>query len=388
VAAYDAAGNISGNSTATTATTSGATTTTLSCATSPTSSLVVSVKDKGATGNGSSNDTAAIQAAVNQVAGTGGTVLVPDGTYMVDATVSINLKSKMTFRMSSGAVLKAIPNNKDSYRILSLYHISDVNVIGGTLMGERNAHTGTTGQGGDGLSLYNVTNLVVEGVTAQDGRGDGFYVGQDSSGVNSNLKFCSVIADNNRRSGMSIVQGDGIVVKDSIFKNTNGGGTLPMDGINLEPNNGQTVNNVQILNSQMLGNKGSGVKLVVGDSLIGSAFVKNVTVDGNTVSNNGVTGDYSAGIRILTTPGHRVSNNIVKNNVQAGIDIMQPNATNNTVISNTVTGNGIDNTTYGVGIWIHGGATKNSITSNTVTGNKKQNIIDSGGNTVSGNITS
>jgi len=50
------------------------------CATAPKSPLVVNVKDKGAKGDGHTDDTAAIQAAIDEVAGTGGTVLVPKGT--------------------------------------------------------------------------------------------------------------------------------------------------------------------------------------------------------------------------------------------------------------------------------------------------------------------
>jgi polygalacturonase len=40
---------------------------------------------QGRKGDGETDDTAAIQAAIDEVGGTGGTVLVPKGTYMVDA---------------------------------------------------------------------------------------------------------------------------------------------------------------------------------------------------------------------------------------------------------------------------------------------------------------
>ncbi|HXC18127.1 MAG TPA: glycosyl hydrolase family 28-related protein, partial [Holophagaceae bacterium] len=87
------------------------------CAPAPTSSTTVSVKDAayGAKGDGVTDDTAAIQKAVNAIGGTGGTVTVPDGTYMVNALTSINLQSNMTFALSSGATLKAITNSASNY---------------------------------------------------------------------------------------------------------------------------------------------------------------------------------------------------------------------------------------------------------------------------------
>src|SRR5206468_7060164 len=72
------------------------------CVEAPASPLVVNVKDKGAKGDGQTDDTAAIQAAIDQVAGTKGTVLVPNGTYLVDAAGNdrLALKSDMTLKLS------------------------------------------------------------------------------------------------------------------------------------------------------------------------------------------------------------------------------------------------------------------------------------------------
>jgi len=49
----------------------------------------ISVKDFGAVGNGSADDTTAIQAAINSLSSTGGTVYFPAGTYKVSSTLNI-----------------------------------------------------------------------------------------------------------------------------------------------------------------------------------------------------------------------------------------------------------------------------------------------------------
>jgi parallel beta-helix repeat protein len=293
------------------------------CTTAPTSSLVVNVMDKGAKANGITDDTAAIQAAVNQVAGTGGTVLVPDGTYMIDAITGIQIKSDMTLRMSRDTILKALPNGKDNYNIINITGASNINVIDGTLIGERDEHSGTTGEWGMGILLRDAANIVIEGVMAKNCWGDGFYI----RGASKNVKFCSVIADNNRRQGMSIISVNGMVVKNSIFKNT--GGTPPQAGIDLEPNDEDTISNVQILNSQFSGNKGFGIQLYQGAK---HSLIKNVTIDGNTISNN-----IAGGIANLNSSDHRISNNLVKDNQHYGIRLSK-GAKGNTVTGNKVTG--------------------------------------------------
>ena len=103
------------------------------CVVTPKSPLVVDVRDKGAKGDGHTDDTEAIQAAIDEVGGTGGTVLVPGGTYMVDAVKKkqrLSLKSDMTLKLAKDAVLKAIPNDSRKYAVLSISDVSDVTVVG------------------------------------------------------------------------------------------------------------------------------------------------------------------------------------------------------------------------------------------------------------------
>jgi hypothetical protein len=228
------------------------------CAEVPTSSGIINVKNTGAKGDGRTDDTAAIQAAIDAIATVGGTVLVPDGTYLVDVTgkSSIHLKSNMTLKLSDGATLKAIANDSGSYAILSISGESDVTVIGGTLKGDREEHMGKSGEWGLGIRIdRGARHIVISGVTAKDMWGDGFYV-QDAADV----KFCGIVADNNRRQGLSIVEADGLLVTNSVFKHTRG--TRPGAGIDLEPDHAaQKITNVRIYNSEFLDNAGAGIQI-------------------------------------------------------------------------------------------------------------------------------
>lgn len=228
------------------------------CAAPPSSAVIVDVRDKGAKGDGQADDTSAIQAAIDAVAGTGGTVLVPGGTYMVNAVGKkrIRLKSEMTLRLARDAVIKAIPTSSKKYALLSISRVSNVTVAGGTLEGERDRHQGKVGEAGMGIRIDRGADAVtISGVTARKMWGDGFYV-QDARDV----RFCGVVADGNRRQGLSIVDADGVTITDSVFKNTHG--TRPSAGIDLEPNKpAHKITNIRIEGSKFLDNAGSGIQI-------------------------------------------------------------------------------------------------------------------------------
>ena len=229
------------------------------CATAPKSPLVVNVRDKGAKGDGRTDDTAAIQAAIDEVGGSGGTVLVPNGTYIVDAVSKkrrLSLKSDMTLKLANGAILKAIPNDSRKYSLLSISEVSNVTVVGGTLEGDRAEHKGKVGEAGMGIRIdRGAKHVTISGVTARKMWGDGFYV----EGA-TDTKFCTVTADNNRRQGLSIIEADGVLVTDSVFKNTHG--TRPSAGIDLEPDQpAQKIVNIRIRNSKFIDNAGPGIEI-------------------------------------------------------------------------------------------------------------------------------
>ena len=58
----------------------------------PVGSGYINVRNFGAMGNGVTDDTAAFQAAINALPASGGVIVVPSGTYLIDATKSINMR--------------------------------------------------------------------------------------------------------------------------------------------------------------------------------------------------------------------------------------------------------------------------------------------------------
>jgi hypothetical protein len=195
------------------------------------------------------------------VGGTGGTVLVPDGTYMVDAVSNerrLKIRKDTTLKLSPGATIKAIPNGALNYSLLTIANVANVTVSGGTLEGDRAQHTDKAGEWGMGLMIgEGAKNVTVSGVTSKEMWGDGFYVA-----TAQNVTFCSAVSDHNRRQGLSVIEVDQLEVVSSVFSNTQG--TRPSAGIDFEPDNvQQRISNVRIHNSKFLNNKGPGI-LVAG----------------------------------------------------------------------------------------------------------------------------
>jgi len=326
------------------------------CAPAPTSKLVVNVKAAPyrAAGDGAADDTAAIQKAIRAVAGSGGTVLIPDGTYMIDALAQdhshgLVLGSRMTLRMAPGAVLKAFPNASQQYGIVAVIDATEVNLVGGTIEGERAGHQGTEGEWGMGIKIRNSSHVALEGVTARECWGDGFYV----AGTSSDITLCGVTADHNRRQGLSIVGADGMLVRDSSFLNTVG--TDPEFGIDVEPNRGETVTNLQIVDCVVKDNHGGGIGGGPPGKFRGAAFfnrsriARNLVVGNNNlgIALSACEGNAIEDNRVLATRGHgillrggardmRITGNSVEGSSQDGISLAECPGT--LVKGNTVTG--------------------------------------------------
>ncbi|MDO4777864.1 MAG: right-handed parallel beta-helix repeat-containing protein, partial [Cardiobacteriaceae bacterium] len=291
----------------------------------PVTDFVANAKDFGAKGDGQADDTLAIQKAIDAVAGKGGGVVeISGGTYMINTIAQagkhsivaadrtgILMKSNVILKLADDAVLQALPNASKGYSIVTFYDVDNAHLIGGTLIGERQQHQSLEGQSGHGVRILSAQNVAIENVTARDFWGDGFIVGINSSidQRSQNIVFYNVTADNNRRQGMSIVDGQHIKVLDSVFKNTNG--HMPLSGIDIEPNPGGVTTDIDIRGNRFENNSGFGV-VVSGsqfnrpNSPYRGTTTKNINIENNVFEGN------RDGIAIEGLIGGRVANNTIR----------------------------------------------------------------------------
>jgi len=245
----------------------------------------VNVKSFGAKGDGVTDDTEAIQKAVNAVPGTGGKVFIPAGTYMVEALQSVRLKSRVTLLMAKGAVLKAIPNGAEHYAVLTIENVSDVTVVGGVIQGERRRHIGNKGQWGTGIQISGAKDITIQGTAAIDCWGDGFYIGTETftgtlkgetMKVPENVRLIDVRADNNRRQGISLIAGRNIEIIRPLLTNTKG--IEPSAGLDIEPNDKtDLVENITVTDAITKGNAGAGILINLSE-LFGTNTPANIKV--------------------------------------------------------------------------------------------------------------
>ena len=84
--------------------------------------LMLNVKDYGATGNGTNDDAAAIQATINLLPATGGTVYLPAGNYKLTASLTVPATILTGFRLTGAgwdAVL-TLANGVNDYAVKCL----------------------------------------------------------------------------------------------------------------------------------------------------------------------------------------------------------------------------------------------------------------------------
>lgn len=161
----------------------------------------VNVLDYGATGDGTTDDAAAIQAAIDSLPSTGGEVFIPSGIYLFSSTINVN-KPILLNGTGSGAI-----NNSNVGSVLlksAALNGTGINVTAAGSNLKNLTLQGVAGNGGDGIVIASY-RIVIEDVSVFAMGRDGVRIGVDTGPSNCNgWVIRNLRSKNNGRHGLYI----------------------------------------------------------------------------------------------------------------------------------------------------------------------------------------
>ena len=270
----------------------------------------IDVRAKGAIGNGSRDDTAAFQSAVDALPSAGGTVYVPAGDYLIDPVRSVRLRSRTHLELAPGARLIAKANAAERAYVLTVEGVSDVEISGGRIIGERDRHLGTTGEWGHGIMIRGASAVTVRDLHVSHCWGDGISIGGSKAGgtvvPSRDVVIARVQSVGNRRQGLTIGRSRQVRVHDSVFSDT--GGTLPGCGIDIEPDAGDGASDVVIANCEIARNQGAGIQLF---KRVSDVTIRDCTIEAN----------RGHGVLSISADNCAITGNLIRQNGLGGIGL-------------------------------------------------------------------
>jgi hypothetical protein len=285
----------------------------------------------GVVGDGTTDDTTAMQALLTSAATFGvPVVLAPLSVVMVD---TLTIPSGTVLNLNGATLKKTAATGAV---MLNLTGVSNVLIKDGTLDGDKASYATVTEQR-HGIFILGSTNITIRGVTSKLNKGDGVYVGLNGSTECQGIVLDRVTCDANHRQGMSVIAVNGLAATSCWFTNTSG--TNPQAGVDVEPNTTTTVcKNIRFTGCTFSGNTGAGflVSLIPARTASqGQITLIGCTADGNTLS----------GVRLVESEDFQMVGGSASNNTAWGVQHDQNAAKNTKVIGVTVKGNGV----HGIG---------------------------------------
>lgn len=274
----------------------------------------VDVRAYGAKGDGQTDDTAAIQAAIDD-AGPGATILVPPGVYLIDPIQQGNLGAIRPLDgdhlILYGATLQSTSADGKMINVGEWEPRANVRISGGTLAGIK-----TFAPSGIGIQVSNATNVILEDMIIQDFWAEGIGLGGDPGAGATGIRILRCKVVNSGNNGVVIAQGSDILIQDCEVTQTGGIGISGQIGLNVEvPHAGDVVSDVRVVGGRYSQNKGHGIYFhPASGAAIREVRIEGVTIESNGIGNpeqrnsglviDGAEGVYISGVRVIGHSEH------------------------------------------------------------------------------------
>lgn len=246
----------------------------------------VSVLSHGAKGDGNTDDTKAIQKALDS--GNPNVVFPGGKVYMVrgggngtntDPDCPLNVRSKTTLWME-GATVKLFPDQKEFTSVVRLKAVEDVTFRGGRIDGSKAGQHPAINRGQNGgchgFTVDGGKRIEFYDVTAVDCFVDGWLMRRGVADVI--MDRCQGLG--NRRQGMSIIKMDGLVCHHSTFAGTKG--QKPEAGVDVEPDSASETNrNLVFEDCKFIDNNGAGFMVHTPGAPLDGLTLRRCTFKGN-----------------------------------------------------------------------------------------------------------
>ncbi len=220
-------------------------------------------------------------------------IVFPDFPILINDN-GIKLKSGSTVKFNDNSKLILKPSNKSTYYMVKIHNIKNVTIIKPSLVGDRKGHIGNSGEWGMGIDIRGSEDIKIHNPVVINCWGDGIYIGQKGGKPSRRIEILNAYLDYNRRKGLSITCGSQISIYNPVVSNTNG--TLPMCGIDIEPNNNQDIiEDINIKGAYTFNNTNSGLIIGLGKLIGTNKKLVNINIT-NHIDEGSNIGFYYGGI--------------------------------------------------------------------------------------------
>lgn len=167
------------------------------------------------------------------------------------STVGLGALSNSTLIFIKGVgALKLIPTSSSNYQLLNVYGVSNCKIFDPKLIGDRRTHSGTLGEWGHGLVVWDCEDVYIHRPVTIDCWGDGIDLGRRATTAASSeptrVTIFEPYIERCRRNGISPRSSDTCrIIRPTIryIGDSDGiAGTWPKAGIDIEPNDATGTN--------------------------------------------------------------------------------------------------------------------------------------------------